>query len=84
MNFTSAWAVGFVALLVFNVYDLIVLDWLLFCTLTPRYLVLPGIEGMADYHDYAFHARGFMKGLGFGVTMSVLVAGTVVGLQAVA
>lgn len=63
--FLPALAFSSLVLLVFNVFDLLVLDWLLFCTIQPRLMVLPGTEGMAAYHDYRFHFVGFLKGLGF-------------------
>ncbi|MDW6058501.1 hypothetical protein SAZ11_11010 [Streptomyces sp. FXJ1.4098] len=34
-----------------------VLDWRLFCRVQPRFMVLPGTEGMPEYRDYAFHVR---------------------------
>jgi hypothetical protein len=61
-------------LLVFNTYDLIILDWLFFCTLRPRLMVLPGTEGMAGYRDYHFHFIGFLKGLGFSTAGALLIA----------
>ena len=69
-------ALGFsgITLLVFNTYDLIILDWLFFCTIQPRSMVLPGTEGMAAYRDYRFHFIGFLKGLGFSVVGSLLIA----------
>lgn len=63
-----------IALLVFNTFDLIILDWLFFCTVQPRSMVLPGTEGMAAYRDYRFHFIGFLKGLGFTVVGSLLIA----------
>ena len=63
-----------IALLVFNTFDLIILDLLLFCTIQPRSMVLPGTEGMAAYRDYRFHFIGFLKGLGFSVVGSLLIA----------
>jgi hypothetical protein len=57
-----ALAFSVIVLLVFNVFDLLVLDWLLFCTIQPRVMVLPGTEGMAGYRDYRFHFIGFLKG----------------------
>ena len=63
--FLPALVFSFTALLVFNVFDLLVLDWLLFCTIQPRAMVLPGTEGMAGYRDYRFHFIGFLKGLMF-------------------
>ena len=62
------------ALLVFNIFDLLILDWLFFCTIQPRSMVLPGTEGMAGYRDYRFHFIGFLKGLGFTVAGSLLIA----------
>ena len=74
--FLAALVYGGVAVFVFNLYDLLILDWLLFCTLQPRAMVLPGTEGMAGYRDYRFHFIGFLKGLGFciagGLVISVL------------
>jgi hypothetical protein len=65
LSFWSAFVFTAVALFVFNLFDLIVLDWLLFCGVQPRMMVLPGTEGMAAYRDYGFHFVGFLKGLGF-------------------
>ncbi len=39
--------------LLFNVVDWLILDWLIFCTFTPTFAVLPGTEGMAGYKNYA-------------------------------
>lgn len=64
---------AYLALLVFNIYDLLILDWLLFCTLQPRMMVLPGTEGMAAYHDYRFHFVGFLKGLVFLLVGSLVI-----------
>ncbi|MEZ4662829.1 MAG: hypothetical protein R2911_35210 [Caldilineaceae bacterium] len=68
----SAFAVA--TLFVFNLFDLMILDWLLFCTIQPRMMVLPGTEGMAGYGDYRFHFVGFLKGLGFSVVGGLLIA----------
>jgi hypothetical protein len=72
--FLPALVFSAIALLVFNTFDLIILDWLFFCTLQPRSMVLPGTEGMAAYRDYRFHFIGFLKGLGFSVVGSLLIA----------
>lgn len=41
-----------------NLWDVVVLDWLLFVTIQPKWIVFPGTEGMAGYKDYGFHFRG--------------------------
>jgi len=59
--FLTAFIHLFVMFSVFNVVDLLVIDWPLvaFC---PRFVVLPGTEGAAGYKDYRFHFRGFLIG----------------------
>jgi len=52
----------FITFLVFNLYDLLILDWLLFVRLKLPFFILPGTEGMAAYDDYGFHARAFLRG----------------------
>lgn len=42
--------------------DLIILDWLIFCLITPKFIVIPGTEGAKGYKDYQFHFIGFLKG----------------------
>jgi hypothetical protein len=74
LPFIPAFAFSGVALLVFNTYDLIVLDWLFFCTIQPRSMVLPGTEGMPGYRDYRFHFIGFLKGLAFSVVGALIIA----------
>lgn len=59
----------------FNLTDLFVLDWLIFNTIQPRFIILPGTEGMAGYKDYGFHFRGSIKGQ-IGLTIaSLFIAG---------
>jgi hypothetical protein len=65
----------------FNLFDLLVMDWLIFCTIRPSLFVLPGTEGTAAYKDYGFHLRASLKGqilltfvslIGAGIMMLVL------------
>jgi hypothetical protein len=56
--FLNAFGVSFS----FNLVDWLVLDWIIFCTITPRFLVIPGTEGMDEYKDYRYHFRGFLIG----------------------
>lgn len=41
----------------FAVLDILIVDWLIICTLRPRRLVYPGTEDCAGWHDYGFHVR---------------------------
>lgn len=56
-----------------NLLDLILLDWFLLMTLQPRFMILPGTEGMAGYRDFGFHLRKFLN----GVILTFLLSGIV-------
>jgi hypothetical protein len=73
--FVSVFVGTFVVLLVFNAVDLLILDWLVFVTLRPRIVVLPGTEGAEGYGDYWFHFRAFLKGLVGSLVGSLVFAG---------
>ncbi|MCC6927841.1 MAG: hypothetical protein IT359_02510 [Gemmatimonadaceae bacterium] len=73
-SFGALFVNTFVVASTFNVFDWLVLDWLLVCTLTPRFLVIPGTEGMRAYKDYAFHFRGFVIGTGLSLALALVTA----------
>lgn len=57
-----------------NLYDLLILDWLVVCTITPRWVMIPGTEGNRGYKDYLFHFIGFLKGIVITLTMALVSA----------
>jgi hypothetical protein len=61
----------------FNLIDWLVLDWLIFCTWTPRFMVIPGSQGNPAYQDYGYHARGFVIGTGISLITGLIVGGLV-------
>jgi hypothetical protein len=81
-HFFSVFFGTFVVLLVFNAVDLLILDWLLFVTLRPKIVVLPGTEGVEGYGDYGFHFRAFLRGLAGSFVGSLVVAGMVTAIVA--
>jgi len=72
-------------ILIITVSDLVLVDWLLLNTITPKWVVFPGTEGFAGYKDYGFHLRAHLRALpaqvlGAAVTAGlVLLAGMLVG-----
>lgn len=68
---------AFILLMTFNLFDLLVLDMLLFCTITPKFLVVPGTEGLAGYKDYGFHLRQHAKSIPMMVLMALVIAAVV-------
>jgi hypothetical protein len=69
----------FVAMQTFNLFDLLVIDWLIVATLKPRALLIPGTETWEGYGDYGFYFTGFLKGL-VGITVASAVLAGVAAL----
>jgi hypothetical protein len=67
----------FATVMTFNVYDLLVLDWLWFVNFTPAFAILPGTEGLRGYKNYGWHMRGFLIGCLLSVIVAVVGAGYV-------
>lgn len=82
LDFVTASSSAGIALLTFNVWDLVVLDILFFMLWTPSLVVLPGTEGMREYRDWRFHAAGFVRGLGFVVVGAVVAGAVAIGIEA--
>ncbi|MEB4615999.1 hypothetical protein, partial [Leucobacter sp. M11] len=61
----------------FAVLDLLLVDWLVICTLRPRRLVLPGTEDCAGWRDYGFHVREQLRPRAI---LMMLVISAVIGL----
>ena len=76
-GFLSLWLYAFWIPFAFNLWDWLVLDWLVFCTITPKGFVIPGSEGHPAYKDYSFHFRGFLIGTAFSAVMGLIAAGIV-------
>ncbi|MFC5749884.1 hypothetical protein [Actinomadura rugatobispora] len=62
LGFVSAALCAALIFATLSVFDLVVLDWIVFAGLRPRVLVLPGTEGMAEYRDLRFHLVAAAKG----------------------
>jgi hypothetical protein len=84
LGFVSAFATAAIIMHTFNVFDLLVLDWLLFVLWQPKLMVLPGTEGMPEYRDLRFHVDGFVKGLGFCTVGALFAAVIALVVQALA
>ena len=75
--FWMLWLNAFGVVFLFNLVDWLVLDWLMFCRLTPRFLVIPGTEGSPAYKDYFFHFRAFLVGTILSVVTGLVLAALV-------
>jgi hypothetical protein len=79
ISFMSAFVHLFVMFSLFNLADLLILDWPL-VAFRPSFIVLPGTEGLAGYKDYGFHFRGFLIGTVLILLTSIPIAGVVAAL----
>ena len=61
-------------MLSFWLFDLTILDWLMFVRITPSFVVLPGTEGMAGYDDYMFHLKEHMRAFPFIILAGAIIA----------
>jgi hypothetical protein len=77
VQFWALWLNASGVVYVFNIVDWLILDWLMFCTFTPHFVVIPGSEGMADCKDYGFHFRGFLHGTVYSGLGGLIIAGIV-------
>jgi hypothetical protein len=75
LTFLPLFVLVFLEVFTFNLWDLLILDWLIFVTLQPKFIFLPGTEGMAGYKDYYFHFKGFLTGILFSLVSALVLSG---------
>ena len=75
LNFPILFVLVFVEVFTFNLWDLLIIDWLIFNTIQPKFIFLPGTEGMPAYKDYVFHFRGFLTGIAFSLVSALVLSG---------
>ena len=77
LSFPAAFIHSALIAFFFAVWDLLILDWLIFVTIQPDFIVIPGTQGLAGYKDYGFHFE--VSFLGWTQWISILVGGLVLG-----
>jgi hypothetical protein len=69
-SFRELFVYAFGVLFIFNLVDLLILDWLIVCWFQPRWVILPGTEHIAVPKQYLHHFKGFLLG-----TVGLAIAG---------
>lgn len=69
-SFRELFAYAFGVLFIFNLVDLLIIDWLIVCWLKPRWAILPGTEHIVIPKPYFHHFKGFLIG-----TVGLAIAG---------
>ena len=81
LTFLNTLIVTTIIFQMWNLIDLVLLDWFLLMTLKPHFMILPGTEGMAGYKDYGFHFRKFLNGIVFTLILSLIVTAIALGVE---
>ncbi len=74
LSFKAAFVNAYALIISGWLFDLTILDWLVFVRWTPSIVVLPGTEGMAGYDDYGFHLRAHLKALPMLTIFALVIA----------
>jgi len=61
-SFWELFAYAFGVLFIFNLVDLLILDWLIVCCLKLRWVILPGTEHIVIPNPYLHHFKEFLMG----------------------
>ena len=75
LTFLPLFVLIFVEVFTFNLWDLLIIDWLIFNTIQPKFIFLPGTESLAGYKDYTFHFKGFLTGILYSLVSALVLAG---------
>jgi len=67
----------FIVFLIGSLMDLLVIDLFLGMVIRPKFMVLPGTEGMAGYRDVKFHFNAFVRGALSGAVLCLIITAVV-------
>lgn len=74
-SFLKLFVFIFIVVMMWNVIDLLIMDWLIICTITPKWVVIEGTDGCKGYKDYMFHFKGFLIGCVYTTISAVVFSG---------
>lgn len=74
VSWFTLWLNAFGVMSVFNLVDLVIVDWLVLCWMTPTWAIIPGTEGFAGYKNYGHHFRGFLIGTAGCALVAAIIA----------
>ena len=76
-NFRLGFAVALTMEVMMLLIDLFIIDWLIICTLRPRWIIPPGTEDCAGWRDYGFQVKAAVqrKSIVANLMISLMMAG---------
>ena len=75
VSFTEILLFTFIIAMIWNVVDLVIMDWLIICKLTAKWVVIEGTEGCRGYKDYMYHFKGFLIGCVYSAILALIISG---------
>jgi hypothetical protein len=76
-SFLTVWLYTYALFIGFNLWDLVILDWIGLSLVDPQHPPFAGTEGATGWRNYAFHFHGFLKGCVMGIVFAALEAGLI-------
>ncbi|NWF69079.1 MAG: hypothetical protein HXY40_08335 [Chloroflexi bacterium] len=79
LPFLTAWAHIALVFNFFNLWDAVVIDYLVLTLMQPKFVILPGTEGHAAlynslFHDWRLHVGNYLKGVIISTVLSLPLA----------
>ncbi len=75
ISFLSLFLHFFLIFSVISLVDLLFIDWLIFCYISPKFIEIPGTSSLNSHKSYLFHLIGFLKGIIIYGIFSFILAG---------
>jgi hypothetical protein len=76
ISFLTAWLHTFLLFNIGNLFDAVVIDFLILTLMKPKFMILPGtdIAEYAVYNDWRLHTVNYLKGVVIGAVFSLPIA----------
>jgi hypothetical protein len=74
LSYREAFLSTYLMFFVFNLVDLLIIDWGVLVLLSPRWARLPGTEEEPSHQTFGMHLRGFFSGLFLTLLPAALLA----------
>jgi len=75
VSFSTLFYYYLIIVMTWNVLDLLIMDWIIVCTITPDIVIIKGTKGCKGYKDYMFHFKGFLIGCFYSFLTAVIFSG---------
>lgn len=77
ISFFALFINAFGVIMIFNVVEVGVVDLLLLCKIRPKFMTIPGTEGLAGSKDYWHQIRAHLRGAVLMAILCLIIAGVV-------